>query len=494
MKKIHCLLIAFILCVFLSPVRAEQEKYALPSATAATLMLGGPVIDELALKDTDISKAIEIIAQKSGLNIIAGKDVRGNITVFLKHVDAREALRTVLESGGFASVEEGGIIRVMAGDEFKSRYGYAFGQDLVSKLVKLHVMPLRDAFKILDEMKSAKGKLVANEEAGTIFIMDDRAKVKEMERLLIEVDVPVSTAVITLRHVMVEALVPEVRGLLTRGIGAVDADAKANTLTVTDTLARVEKVRRAVAAADARGRVMVLEAKLVRILLDDEHRGGVDWAGIVEDYQRVRLPAGYDFLAEGNSGRALGLGMIASDEFATLIEALDTVGIVQEYPLSSVMVSGDDQASALLRLDDPLLAIAAEPVLDTGKEALPRALAGTSMEFKVRPSFDVTGDVVTAITLARSHLAGKVVMAPERFHTLSSREGYTAVIGGILISEQISAAHKIPLLGDLPLLGFAFRMDGAVRHEEFAVFLTVRSVSLSQAFSDEGADLPGGEP
>ncbi|MEI8013174.1 MAG: hypothetical protein WCI27_11985, partial [Candidatus Omnitrophota bacterium] len=258
-----------------------------------------------------------------------------------------------------------------------------------------------------------------------------------------------------------------------------------------DSLPRITKVRRLVEAADARGRVMVLEAKLVRVLLDDEHRAGVDWAGTVEDYQRMRLPAGYDFLVNGSNGRALSVGMIAADDFSTLIEALDTVGIVQEYPLSTVTVSGDDQASVVLRLDDPRLALSAETTDDAGKGNAPRLLEGTAMEFKVRPSFDVTGDVVTAFTLSRSNASGKTVISPERLYTLSAREGYTAVIGGIMITEQISAAHKIPLLGDLPLVGFAFRFDGSVRREEFALFLTVRSVSLSQTFSDEGAVLPG---
>ncbi|MEI8012362.1 MAG: hypothetical protein WCI27_07795, partial [Candidatus Omnitrophota bacterium] len=236
MTIIYYLFIFLFSVSFLSAARAEQEKYALPSPTAASITLGGSIIDELALKDADISKAIEIIAQKSGLNIIAGKGVKGNVSVFLKRVDAREALRIVLESGGFASAEEGGIIRVMTGDEFKGRYGYVFGQDIVSRLVKVHVLPVLDAGKMLEEIKSAQGKVVVNAEAGTLLLTDERLKVKDMEALLTEVDVPVTTEVITLKHVMAEALVSEVRGLLTRSIGSVDADAKTNTLTVTDSL------------------------------------------------------------------------------------------------------------------------------------------------------------------------------------------------------------------------------------------------------------------
>ncbi len=495
--KIFCYLIFIYILTFPgSRVWAEQERYIPPpTAGAASLAPASPLIDELSLKETDIAQAIEIIAQKSGLNIITGQNVKGKISIFLKRVDAREALRIVLESSGFACVEEGGIIRVMTAEEFKLRYGYVFGQDQVSRLVKLHVMLPRDAVRILEEMKSVHGKVSANEDAGTVFMMDDRAKIKDMEALLAEIDVPVTTTVITLEHARAETLVAEVRRILTRSIGSVEADTQANTLKVTDTLARVARVRQAVQAADVRGRVMVIEAKLVHVVLDDAHPGGVDWSGIVEDYQRMRLPSGYDFLAEGDNGRALSFGMISNDDFPTLIEALDTVGLVQEYPLSTVTVSGDDQVSCVLRLDDPLLVMSVAPAVDADgsvKKEDPRPLEGVAMEFRVRPSFDVTGDIVMMVTPDNLRAAGKAAASSEHFHTLSAHEGYTAVIGGIMTSARVSAAHKIPLLGDLPLVGFAFRMNGLVRKEEFVVFLTARSVSLSQTLADEEAALPGG--
>ena len=477
--------------LFASSSLAEQELYAPKSPGPVSVTMGGPVIDELALKDTDVSAALELIAKKSGLNIITGANVKGKVSVFLKHVNAYEALRTVLESNALAYVDEGAIIRVMTADEYLTRFGYPFGQGNDSKLIRLNFIAPRDALKLLEEMKSPQGKAVINEEAKTVLLVDTKDRIRAMEQFLADLDVPVTTITLTLKNVRSEALVAEVKRMLTQSVGSVVPDTAANTLTVTDTVTRVERVRKAVESIDARGRVMMLEAKLVHVVLNDEHPQGIDWAGIVEDYQHVRLLGRHDFLTGTDSGRALGFGMISNDDFPTLLEALDTVGMVQEYPLSTIRVTGDEQVRLVVRLDDPSLDMA---VVTAGEDPDPddmRSVGGSSLTFIVKPAFDVTGEVSTSISPEEvkpltkdpaylSHMA--------RAGLVSAHEGYTAVLGGIMVTARMSPARKIPLLGDLPILGFAFRMQGTVRKEEFVVFLTPKSVSLSQILADEGAN------
>ncbi len=473
-----------ILILFIMPCQAGPSLYDPQETGTASVAMGGPIIHELALKDVDISQAIEMIAQKSGLNIITGQNVKGKATVFLKRVDAREALRIVLESNGLAYSEDGGIIRVMTEDEFKTKYGYAFGQDSVSKIIKLSFVAPDDVQKILDEVKSSQGKVVVNPEAKTVLLMDSSSKVQAMERLLAEVDVSVITSTIMLKNVRPESLVAEVRRLLTQSIGSVEANPGDNSLVVTDTPVRIERVRKAVEGMDSRGRVMVLEAKLIHVVLNDEHRNGVDWTGIVDDYQRMRMVRKYEFLVGTDNGRALSLGMIRKDDFTTLIEALDTVGFVQEYPLSIIRVTGTEKVKMVVRLDDPSVDMAVIGESDPAGEADTLPAGGAAMAFTVKPAVDVAGDVMLAVALDEEGAGGGKTEASHT-HVIGGHEGYTAVMGGMIVSERIAAGHKIPLLGDLPILGFAFRMDGVVRKEEFVVFLTPRNISLSQILADD---------
>ncbi|MBF0331802.1 MAG: hypothetical protein HQL17_07675 [Candidatus Omnitrophica bacterium] len=479
---LNSLILIFV--IYISPCQAEQSLYEPQRVGAASVSLGGPAIDELALKDVDISQAIEMIAQKSGLNIITGQHVQGKVTVFLKHVGAHEALRIVLESNGLAYSDEGGIIRVMTADEFRLKNGYAFGQDSVSRIIKLNFVAPSDAQKILDEVKGPQGKVIVNAEGKTVLLMDTTSKVQAMERILAEVDVPVATSTISLKNVPAETLLPEVLKLLTKSIGSVQASAQDNSLTVTDTPARIEKVRKAIQGMDARGRTIVLEAKLIHVVLNDEHRNGIDWTGIVDDYQRMRLARRHDFLVGTDNGRALSLGMIRKDDFVTLVEALDTVGYVQEYPLSTIRVAGTEKVRMLVRLDDPSVDMSVGTDKDPGNgEGLPAG--GAVLSFTVKPSIDGAGDVMMTVIPDEAEAPAGKAESSSYAHVIGAHEGYTAVMGGMIVSERIAAGHKIPLLGDLPILGFAFRMDGVVRKEEFVVFLTPRSISLSQILADD---------
>ena len=468
---------------------AAQQLYDPRTPGSVSVTVGGAVIDELALKDADVSEALEIIAQKSGLNIITGANVKGKVTVFLKHVDAREALSIVLESNALAFTEDNGIVRVMTSAEYLAKFGYSFGQDKDSKLIKLNFMAPGDALKLLEEMKSSQGKVVINQEAKTILLVDSKEKIRTMEQFLADLDVPVTTITLTLKNVRAQALVGEIRRMLTQSVGTVEANGEANTLVVTDSVTRVERVRKAVESIDARGRVMMLEAKLIHVILNDEHPQGVDWAGIVEDYQRVRLLGKYDFLTGSDNGRALSFGMIANDEFSTLIEALDTVGAVQEYPLSTIRVAGDEEVRLVVRLDDPAIDMA---IVTAGNEKDSndmRPAGGASVTFTVKPGFDVTGEVTTSLVPQEVRPMTKdpaYLSHMTRGGLVSAHEGYTAILGGMIVTARVAPAHKIPLLGDLPILGFAFRMEGSVRKEEFVVFLTPKSVSLSQILADEG--------
>jgi type II secretory pathway component GspD/PulD (secretin) len=498
MQILQYFLILWIILGVPSPSWSDQERYDPKPVGAVSVMMGGPVIDELALKDADIAQALEIIAKKSGLNIITGANVKGKVSVFLKHVNAREALRIVLESNALAYADEGSIVRVMTAEEYLSKFGYPFGQDKDSKLIRLNFISARDALKFVEEMKSPLGKAVINEEAKTILLVDSKERIRLMEQFLADLDVPVTTQTFLLKNVQADTLVAEIKRMLTQSVGRVEANMATNTLVVTDTVARVERVRKAIESIDARGRVMILEAKLVHVVLNDEHPQGIDWAGIVEDYQRVRLVGKYDFLTGTDSGRALSFGMISNDDFATLIEALDTVGVVQEYPLSTIRVAGDEQIRLVLHLDDPSLDMSLEISGDENDDIRPAG--GVSLAFMVKPSFDVTGEVSTSVvpqevrpmTKDPAYLSHVI-----RGGVVGAHEGYTAVLGGMIVTARTSPAHKIPLLGDLPILGFAFRMEGSVRKEEFIIFLTPKSISLSQVLADEGTssglDEAGGE-
>ena len=103
--------------------------------------------------------------------------------------------------------------------------------------------------------------------------------------------------------------------MLTQSIGVVECDVDANHLVVTDTLSKISRIESAVEDLDARGRKVIIQAKLIHIALNEENLGGVDWSGIVDGHQRIRLLGDYDFLDAKANDRLLSLGLIEERHF-----------------------------------------------------------------------------------------------------------------------------------------------------------------------------------
>ncbi|MBF0486262.1 MAG: hypothetical protein HQL16_07100 [Candidatus Omnitrophica bacterium] len=433
----------------------------------------GMVLDDLSMKDMDIREAIEIIAKKSGLNIITGQNVSGRVTIFLKNVDAKDALRMVLESNNLAFADEAGLIRVMSAEEYATRYGHPFGQEKVTRMIKLNFVPVKDVLTLLNEMKSTDGKVVVNEESKNLVIIDSADKVRAMESLLREVDVQTVTTIIPLQYGKAQDILDDVRGMLTQSVGSVECNTKDNKLVVTDTLPKIEKIKRAVEELDAMGRKVILEAKLVHISLNGEHLGGVDWGAIVEDYQNIRFSGKYDFLDGEAEERVLSLGTIAEGDFPTLLDALDTVGQVREYPLADITVAKNEVVKLTVHFDEPGLVMHKAPDSVVANETDTFFPGTASLEFYVKSTISADNTIETVVVPHELRQKQKSFSSKQHSVTVPTEEGDSLVLGGLIATEKIAVNRKIPLMGDLPLVGFVFRFqNSSIRREEFVVFLT----------------------
>lgn len=433
-----------------------------------------PVLDEISARDMDVREAVEIIARKSGLNIITGQDVSGRTTIFLRNVRARDALRMVLESNGLAYAEEGGLIRIMPQKEYLARFGHAFGQDKVTRMFKLHFVAGKDLLAVLNGLKSPEGKIIFDEDSRSLVVVDTLEKVRSIESLIRDVDVETVTTDIPLEYIRADEVLEEARGLLTQSVGSVQSDAAASKLVVTDTPAVIERIRRAVSQKDASARKVVLEVRLVHIALNDEYLGGVDWEAIVEDYRTLRLPGRYDFV-DGVENRPLSLGVIAREDFPTLLEALDTVGIVQEYPPAELVVTRNETVKLTVNFDEPGLSAAgsADDGVSFGADFAPSSRA--MLDLFVKLSVGPDNRVEALIFPAESRRKEKPSFSKKRWGCTFVEDGSMLVMGGLVATEKIAVNRKIPLMGDLPLVGFVFRFqNSSVRREEFVIFLTPR--------------------
>ncbi len=310
------------------------------------------------------------------------------------------------------------------------------------------------------------------------------ATAEETPQAVQEIDVPKFTMVFELISAKASELAAKVEGMLTKGVGKVKFDEASNKLVVTDTAAKIEEIRKLVDAIDQRGRQVLIEAKIVQITLNDEHRLGVDWEAIVSDYHSLNLAGKLSNVPDGEKRGKLSIGTIANEDYSVLVEALDTVGNVNVFSNPVITTINNKEARILVGSTQPYVTTAtttpssgpsttAESVnfIDVGVKLFvtPTVHSDGFITMKIRPEVSsVTGNVSTS-----NNNAIPVVETSEAETTVNAKDGVTIVIGGLIKEEKARTIKKVPILGDVPLLGMAFRSHShSVKKTEIVIFLT----------------------
>jgi type II secretory pathway component GspD/PulD (secretin) len=317
-----------------------------------------------------------------------------------------------------------------------------------------------------------------------------------MMKLVKEVDVQRFTMVFELGLAKASDLSLKVEGMLTKNVGRVKFDGSSNKLIVTDTSAKIEEVRKVVNDIDQRGRQVLVEARIAQIALNDEHRMGVDWEAIVSDYHSLSL-AGQSNPSDAKKRGTLSIGTIADEDYSILIEALDTVGSVDILSTPSVTAINNKEARILVGPTQPYVTTAtaapsagpsttAESVnfIDVGVKLFvtPTVHADGFITMKIRPEVSsMTGSVSPGASNA-----APVVETSEAETTVHVKNGVTIVIGGLIKEEKTKMTKKVPILGDVPFLGMAFRSySHDVKKTEIVIFLTPKVTTVDAGASTQ---------
>lgn len=213
---------------------------------------------------------------------------------------------------------------------------------------------------------------------------------------------------------------------------------------------------------------VMLEAKVVQVILNDEHRSGVDWGAIVSDFNTASLKKEND-PAWGDKKHRLSFGTLSQDDYAVLLDALDTVGQMSQFPQQPVKITAG--MPAVINFEKQ----------DIHVNLLLFRLKSGELSLRVDPQ----------ITVAATEIVnGEKIPASVRLQSetkFSITNDTTIVIGGLMKEEEITRKHKFPLLGDIPIVGpWVFRYKGHLMQKtETIIFLTVRTKAVEGSKDEE---------
>ncbi len=429
------------------------------------------IIDVFDVNDMDIHDALKLISELSGLSITTKDEIAGNLTIYLKNINVHDALKIILDINDLAYTEDNGHILVMTAKDFESEKGYSFGQSIQAKMVTLLNLKVIDVIENLNQMKSLTGKVIYNDRNTVIILMDVPEKVKAMEAWIKEVDAPLSTEIFNLKNIKGSDVVSNIQAILTKNIGHLQFDERSNNIVVTDTQVKIKEVDKLIKSLDQDNKEIIIQAKILQIVLNEEHQQGIDWEAIVANFQSSEF-AGFDHNNK-SSDHHLSCGIVSEEDYKVLLGALDTVGVSNIVSDSQMTVSVNEPLEVVVKSIDLSMTPEDRQKSDTTKDERVKFLLRPTINFdntftlKIKPRL-VSNDPNPGIKV------NDIIM--------KIPEGSTVAMGGLFKEIVVESTRKIPLLGDLPFVGFAFRNQGQrLIKTEIVVFLTPKVILKEKA-------------
>ncbi len=546
--------IIFILCLFpIGMVYAQDMQETDGVVAEAETSAVQNVLDVLEFRDMDINDCLKLFAAKTGLNIIAGKSIAGRVTVFLKNVKIHDALTIILKANDLAYIEDRGVIQIITGAEFEQSKGYKFGVRTQSAVVPLHSVKASDAVAFLAQVKSAGGKVIADDESNSIiieeapdklaqlkdyintidvpttkkvfklryasaeavsakmkdmasakigsvtfdassnkiFVKDSDKRMKDMESYIQQVDVERETKVFKISYAKAEDLSKTVTLMVSKDIGTVQFDPRSNTIVVTDIAPKIDEIATVIDALDRNDKEVLIEAKIVQITLSDSYQMGINWEKILPDTSHTVVDLKNNFSLPGtvNPVSSTTIGTLDREGYNVVLQMISTLGKSRLLSNPRIAVINNQDAKILVGTTTPYVTNSTTtPATGPTTTAETVNFIDTGVKLHVTPTIHDDGYITMKIKPEVSNIPKSittsvnnsipVVDTSEVETTVRVKDGVTIIIGGLIKDELKNTKNKIPVLGDIPFVGKAFRNETRSSEKtEIVIFLTPRIIS-----------------
>lgn len=424
-------------------------------------------------QNIDVRAVLQVIADFTDFNIITSDTVGGSLTLRLKDVPWDQALDIILQAKGLDMRKNGNVIWIAPRDELAAKEKIELeSRQQITDLEPVHTetfqLNYHKAKAVFDFLKnkdqtvlSRRGAVIVDERTNKLFVTDTPSRLEDVRKLISEIDLPA-------RQVMIEARIVEAEDNFTKNLGA----------------------RIGFHNANPRGERVTIGNTGMRYSLG----GGLNDTGFhtgqtsvdpsyISDSMSVNLPA------SGIAGKQAGqfsfvLFNSAATRFLNLeVSALEADG--RGKIISSPRVVTADQIEALIEQG---VEIPYQQATSSGATSV--SFRKANLALKVKPQITPDGRVNLTVDVNKdspnTQIATGAGVAIDTKHVRTEvlvDNGGTVVIGGIYTQDERNITTRVPVLGDLPYVGFLFKHNEKKDNKtELLVFITPKIISESLSF------------
>ncbi|HFC3924003.1 TPA: type IV pilus secretin PilQ [Neisseria gonorrhoeae] len=414
----------------------------------------------LDFQDVEIRTILQILAKESGMNIVASDSVNGKMTLSLKDVPWDQALDLVMQARNLDMRQQGNIVNIAPRDELLAKdKAFLQAEKDIADLGALYSQNFQLKYKNVEEFRSilrldnadttgnrntlvsGRGSVLIDPATNTLIVTDTRSVIEKFRKLIDELDVPA-------QQVMIEARIVEAADGFSRDLGV---------------------------KFGATGRKKLKnEASAFGWGVNSGFGGGDKWEAQTKINLPVAAAANSISLVRAISSGALNLELSASESLSKT-KTLANPRVLTQNRKEAKIESG---------YEIPFTVTTASGGGNSTNTELKKAVLGLT----VTPNITPDGQIIMTVKINKDSPAqcasGNntiLCISTKSLNTQAMVEnGGTLIVGGIYEENNGNTLTKVPLLGDIPVIGNLFKTRGKkTDRRELLIFITPRIIDTA---------------
>ncbi len=426
-----------------APPATAEEMAAVSQPTETGLI-------SVDFKDADIRQVLRILSLKSGVDIVAGADVEGLVTIKLTNVPWEQALDIILRTYGLAYERKGNVVRVLTLAAIEQ-------EALSTEVFPLNYAKAKDVMDVIKEMLTDRGKVKFDERTNTIIVTDLPSSLFQLHQVIERLD-------------------------------QITAQVHIDTKIVETTLAKTDNI-----GVDWFNSATLTLAPAV-IPTTFPFPGGASFGNIGEEFVPFAgslSPSTGASITQGKVpqvGGTFTFGTLTPASLGMTLNMLASKVDTKVISHPTIVTLDNKEAFVQVGQDVNIPSFTIDP--SSGKASVtgvtPRSIG---VILKVTPHINVQRDIVLDLAPEITSVVGDFddfgngIKFP-RFSVQKAKtqvrlkDGQTLVIGGLVKRQLAVTTDKVPFLGDIPIFGLLFtnRKTTDDPHQDLLIFLTVNLV------------------
>lgn len=414
----------------------------------------------LDFQDVEIRTILQILAKESGMNIVASDSVNGKMTLSLKDVPWDQALDLVMQARNLDMRQQGNIVNIAPRDELLAKdKAFLQAEKDIADLGALYSQNFQLKYKNVEEFRSilrldnadttgnrntlvsGRGSVLIDPATNTLIVTDTRSVIEKFRKLIDELDVPA-------QQVMIEARIVEAADGFSRDLGV---------------------------KFGATGRKKLKnETSAFGWGVNSGFGGGDKWEAQTQINLPVAAAANSISLVRAISSGALNLELSASESLSKT-KTLANPRVLTQNRKEAKIESG---------YEIPFTVTTASGGGNSTNTELKKAVLGLT----VTPNITPDGQIIMTVKINKDSPAqcasGNntiLCISTKSLNTQAMVEnGGTLIVGGIYEENNGNTLTKVPLLGDIPVIGNLFKTRGKkTDRRELLIFITPKIIDTA---------------